>query len=294
MNRHAKIYLLIFTALVSLLIISSVYSEEKSPRKKVPYFTNQDLEKYRYPSDRKPAVDSGTESAPTGTPDSSLDDIQKTHKLKRYVIPYKAFEGSARRIIIEVIFNNRISAPMLLDTGAPGVHLSFDIAEKLGLLSRDEEHLWIEISGIGGAVPAIYKIIDTIEVGEARGHFVPTTISYSTSSDYEGLIGMDFLSNYTIEIDSINHKLVLEALPERPGMPAGYDETWWRKTFRNFTSMESGWKQYKEYLDKQDSNSRRLSKLKTLAAQQYRAAQQLNQKLWKYASEHAVPQPWRR
>ena len=123
-------------------------------------------------------------------------------KLQRYTIPYKSFEGSARRIIISVKINDVRTALMALDTGAPGTRISFSLATELGLFDGDEGTLTVRASGIGGSVPAIRTIIDTVEVGDAKAHFLPTTIVPSLSHEFEGLLGMDFMSNYSINIDT--------------------------------------------------------------------------------------------
>ncbi len=278
-----KIYAAVLLCIaLTLTVISAGETGQKS-------FSEGDLEKYKHPSDTAPPLN----SEPNKDNPNSQDDGENTDGLKKHVIPYTAYEGTARRIIIPVTFNRRVTAPMLLDTGAPGMHISSELAEKLGIMDKDEGKLWIHASGIGGSVPAVLTIIDSIQVGEAKDEFIPTTVSPSLSSKFEGLIGMDFMANYSIQIDAGRQVIILEELPPSLRMPAGHDEFWWRSTFRNFYSIKSAWKEYKNSLKNLDVDKNRLEQMKTFADQQYKEAQNLYDKLSVYASEHAVPREWR-
>jgi hypothetical protein len=147
-----------------MLVITSVaFSGNRSTS-----FTDNDLSKYKSGSDSQSPEK--TEPAEEIS-DSSINNPLKQDNMqsfKRYEIPYIAYEGAARRIIIPVTFNNQITVHMLLDTGAPGMHISLRLAEKLGILDNDEAKLNILVSGLGGSVPAIYTIIDSIQVGGAE------------------------------------------------------------------------------------------------------------------------------
>jgi len=285
MNKLILIVLVLF-------IISPVLAGDKVRQKDVPYFTNQDLEKYKIPSDTKPAED--TESVKDAADFKSYTSGDKGEKqeLKRYVIPYKR-NVTAMEIIIPVTINERVTVPMLLDTGASNMHISYKLAEKLGILDREEEMLWIGLAGVGGVVPAIYTILDSVQVGEAETRFIPTTISDTISSNFEGLIGMNFMANYSLQIDTKKQEVIFEELPARADMPAGHNEKWWRITFRNFSSMKLTWEKYREYLDDKKGDSHELRKLRKFADHQYEEAKDLYDRLWVYASENAVPLEWR-
>ena len=56
----------------------------------------------------------------------------------RYEVSYLSREGNAQRVIVQVTFNRRVTAPMILDTGASSLIISYELAEKLDLLSRDD------------------------------------------------------------------------------------------------------------------------------------------------------------
>ncbi|MDH4028965.1 MAG: retroviral-like aspartic protease family protein, partial [Nitrospirota bacterium] len=128
---------------------------------KARQFTNDSLDKYKEAPSSSAAAETietpKEETVPENTPAAKSP-------LKKYVIP---FSGGGRRIIIPVTFNRRVTASMLLDTGAPGMYISKELAGKLGLLDSSENNLWTMIGGIGGATPAIFTIIDSIQVGAA-------------------------------------------------------------------------------------------------------------------------------
>ena len=256
-------------------------------------FTNQDLGKYKSgsagqsPENTKPADNS------SNFPIIYTPKQDNMGKLKRYEIPYIAYEGTSRRIIVPVTFNNQVTAHMLLDTGAPGMHISLRLAQELGILDNDEAKLNILVSGVGGSVPAIYTIVDSVQIGGAETTFIPTTISKAISGHFEGLIGMDFMASYSVRIDTERHVLILEELPERPDMPAGHNEEWWRLTFRRFNSMKSRWKQYRKSLDRLDTTFSHNRQIMEFAEKQYDESDALLNRLSVYASEHSVPLEWR-
>jgi hypothetical protein len=91
-----------------------------------------------------PAAPSGEQVPTVETPDSGAVEPRK------FEVPYQASEGSARRVIVPVTFNDRVTVPMALDTGSPGMVVSFGLAARLGLFSADKGTLVVEASGIGG------------------------------------------------------------------------------------------------------------------------------------------------
>ena len=165
--------------------------------------------------------------------------------------------------------------------------------EELNIFNNDEGKLLIAVAGVGGTVPAVFTIVDSIRVGKAVDNFIPTTISPSISDHFEGLIGMDFMTNYTIQIDTRRHLLIFDELPDSEDMPAGHDESWWKITFHRFKSMRSAWEEYRELLEKNKDGTDSIKKLIKFADRQYDEAEHLYNRLSVYASEHSVPLEWR-
>jgi hypothetical protein len=269
--------ILLITSIL-LLIISDAGQAGRS-------FTNEDLEKYGINSS------SSREHAETIKTRGEEESSKTTERpLKKYAVPYS---GNSRRIIIPVTFNGRVTAKMLLDTGAPGMHISDVLAEKLGLLDSRESNLWVTVGGIGGSVPAIFTIVDSIRVGETEDNFIPTFISRSVSIEFEGLIGMDFMANYEVRIDTKKQVVIFEELPESKDMPAGHNEQWWRTTFDQFKSLRLAWERHRDSFSRRGVNTEREKDVKAFIDRQCNKVTELNDRLSGYASQHSVPLEWR-
>jgi hypothetical protein len=214
--------------------------------------------------------------------------------LKHIEVRFQAFEGRSRRIIIPVIFNESIEARLLLDTGSPGLMISPALAKRLGLLDERETRLRVMTGGIGGAMPAVLAVVDTVRVGEASADFLPATITQIPSDEFEGLVGMDFMSNYRISLDVKNNLLSFDELPPQADRPGGHDETWWRSNFHTFEKLKDQWADYRKTLDKEDLTTSEKERRAKIVRDQYEAADKLCRKLERYARENAVPVEWRR
>lgn len=239
----------------------------------------------------------GRNEAPSTAP--APDGVEE--KLRRYEIPYTPYEGSARRIIIPVRFNNSVTANMALDTGAPGLVISFQLAEKLGLYEKNDGLLLTRAGGIGGSAPAMWTIIDSVQVGDARDTFIPATVTAKITGAFEGLVGMDFMSNFSVTIDTRGRKLVLEELPLSSARPGGHDEEWWRINFHNFAATRSDWRRFSDYMTEQERNrtlagvsSSDIKRWKAFAERQYIEADKLFTRLDRHAANNAVPMNWRK
>ena len=276
------------------LMMNPLFAEEKNTQETVPVFTEQDLERYKRSQDMDKPVEKNSSPDVTYDENNSLSDFKgDKQKPIKYEIPYIAYEGASRRIIIHVKFNGSVTALMALDTGSPGMIISDRLANRLGLFEKDDGKLMTFAAGIGGSVPATLTIVDTVQADKAEDHFIPTIITQSISEAFEGLIGMDFMANYSIKIDTRKHVVILEELPKKPNMPAGHDEIWWRSNFRSFALMRAEWKNFRESLDAQKGDVKKLQELKKFAERQYKEADKLFNKLNGYAIRNLVPMHWR-
>jgi len=256
-----------------------------------PTFSDQDLERYQKPSERRTLPDVRPAPAPLTRDRSAAKDRQQS--LKKIEVPYTAFEGSSRRVIVPVQLNGSVTANMALDTGSPGMIIFDRLANKLGIFEKDDAKLLTYSAGIGGAAPSILAIVDTVQVGGAEDTFIPTEILASLTDAFDGVIGMDFMANYSIRIDTTKHMVVFEEIPDRQNTPGGHDETWWRGNFTSFASRRAEWKQFRAGLNAQKMDPDRLERLKRFADRQYREADRLFTKLNNYAITHSVPMHWR-
>ncbi len=275
------------------------------PSEVPPEYRNQ-IETKTFKRRTKPAEKSestieniSTPAEPPKKPDSQEKNTSESAEspvvtLKRFEVPYKPFEGTGRRIIITVALNGSITAPMLLDTGAPGMLISPNLADRLGLFDKRDGKLLIRAGGIGGSVPAILTIIDKVSVGGASATFIPTTIAPMFAGASEGLVGMDFMANYKISIDTSKHVVTFEELPSKLDMPGGHDETWWRFKFRDFSKLRAAWKEYLDKLEKVSIKTSDTKRLLQIARYQHNQADKLYRRLEQYAVYNSVPMHWRK
>jgi hypothetical protein len=217
---------------------------------------------------------------------------------KKYEVAYTPNEGSAKRVIISARFNGSVTAPIAIDTGAPGTIISVSLAEKLGLFDEEHGSLLMSTGGIGGSAPAVRSIIDTVEVGGAVNNFVPITIIKPISDSFDGLLGMDFFSNYSVTIDTKRKVVIFEELQLSAEQPGGHDQEWWTTLFKEFATSRARWKEYSEALDRRirasmKSIGNKDMERKKFADEQYKEADKLFDKLNTYARLNSVPMHWK-
>ncbi len=256
-----------------------------------PVFSDQDLERYRKPSEHITQPVEQPFPAAGNRDQGKIKDEQMA--LRKIEVPYTAYEGSSLRVIIPVQLNGSVTARMALDTGSPGMIIFDRLANKLGLFEKDDGKLLTYSAGIGGNAPSILTIVDSVQVGRAEDRFIPTSIVASLSDSFDGLIGMDFMANYAVRIDTARRVVVFEELPDRENMPGGHDEMWWRSNFRHFASRRAEWKQFMASLNAQKMDRSNFDKMKHFADKQYREADRLFTKLNNYAVTNSVPMHWR-
>jgi hypothetical protein len=155
--------------------------------------------------------------------------------------------------------------------------------------------------GIGGQTAALVVVLDSLAVDKARINFVLATVVSKMSDAFEGLVGMDFVAGYSIELDTQHKLLVLKELPSGAGDPGGHDERWWRETFAYVARQKSLWARLSERLNETlrlgnappGMSTTDAQALADLATQQNREIEVLAGKLEHHASQNSVPREWR-
>ena len=113
---------------------------------------------------------------------------------------------------------NGQKSKLLLDTGASGILINRNLAEKAGVTKLSDT----EIRGIGdkGGKSGHMGIADSLKIGEFEFHECPVEVLEQRSVDEEdGLIGGDVFAAFLVDIDFPNEKLRLSELPKRPEEP---------------------------------------------------------------------------
>jgi tetratricopeptide (TPR) repeat protein len=104
---------------------------------------------------------------------------------------------------------------LMLDTGASGILINRNLAEKAGATRLSDT----EIRGIGdkGNQEAYTTVADSLKIGdlEFQGCTVRVLEQRSVIGE-DGLIGADVFSSFLVDLDFPNEKLRLKELPKRP------------------------------------------------------------------------------
>ena len=238
---------------------------------------------------------------PVAPPPPILEPIPNAAVTARHEVMYDPYEGSVQRIIINVTLNGRTQARLAVDTGAHQTIIFPGLAQRLGFLNDTSAGVKTFSGGIGGNVPAVAVIIDTIRVGDVEQPFFPAKIVPAVSSAFEGLIGMDFLSLFLMHIDPLHHLLILEDVVPTSTLYGQRNEQWWRTNFKEFADLRRGWRDYAEDLSKTIESSNitagggieeeRL--MLDFARNQVLEAERMFNRLNRRAIEYLVPTNWR-
>lgn len=109
----------------------------------------------------------------------------------------------------EVTVNKRTKAMFLVDTGAEQVQISQSLARRLKIDLRRAEPVSVRVAG-GTVVAARVVTLKEVRIGRACVEHVPAiVIDREGVMDYDGLLGMFFLSHFNFQVDTQNAKLIL-------------------------------------------------------------------------------------
>ena len=115
------------------------------------------------------------------------------------------------QIIVDVILEEHVSVRLIVDTGASIVIISNNVASRLGLNDKDINTVIKIIMADGSEAEAKPVILKSVKVGDAEVKNVQAAILDSKNiGGADGLLGMSFLSNFVIRVDSASNQLILE------------------------------------------------------------------------------------
>ena len=84
---------------------------------------------------------------------------------------------------------------------------------------------------------------------------MPATVTASLSDNFEGLLGMDFITTFNLKIDTARQVLVLTKPESNAKTPGGHHEHWWRRLFHQFKDQKKGWEGFRDQLDRRLAES---------------------------------------
>ena len=121
------------------------------------------------------------------------------------------YTPEGNQIIIDALIEGKVSARLMVDTGASIVLISNNVASRLGVKYEDI-HTQIEIMVADGSlVKAKLIALKSVKVGSAEVKNVQAAILDSEAiGGVDGLLGMSFLSHFIMSVDTAGNKLILE------------------------------------------------------------------------------------
>ena len=117
----------------------------------------------------------------------------------------------SNRITVEALLNDKVKATLILDTGAPYVSITPQVANQLfdveKVVSKTVDMKWSD----GGTTPGKLVLLESVKVGNAKINNVEAVISKTAvlESGTDGLLGMSFLNYFKVNIDGASKKIIL-------------------------------------------------------------------------------------
>lgn len=116
---------------------------------------------------------------------------------------------------VDAIFNKKVDASLLVDTGASLVIITKSLADRLRLdTNKDGTPIQLQVAD-GRKIEARYVVLPSIRIGDVEAKNVETAVMMDSKQDFgfkDGLLGMSFLRRFNFKFDYNNNKLILEKL----------------------------------------------------------------------------------
>lgn len=232
---------------------------------------------------------------PEGIEDLSSEEngVPEEVSPKEYVIDLKPV-GST--FLAQALLNRSIKADLMVDTGASITLISRAVADKLRL-EHDLNLPKLPFNTAGGIVWQPLVMLRSIKVGEAEVKNIEVSIS-STFKGLDGLLGMNFLDEFAVSLNSPTGKLILKQESPKGKIYGGHGRIWWIKKFRCYAGMIRNIKNIKKKILSQRSSNIRVADIKK--REEYKNVvrtmkhyENFLRKLDSDASRAAVPMEWR-
>lgn len=115
-------------------------------------------------------------------------------------------ERSELGYLVDARVNGSVSVRLIMDTGASATVLSREVARRLGLKVRNDPP--VRLRTANGDVRAGWAEVEEIEVGGRRAGPLQVVI-HDAVPGADGLLGMNFLGQFRVEIESAAPALIL-------------------------------------------------------------------------------------
>ena len=175
------------------------------------YFSPEDLEVLREtteePGPKEVKREVAAEPAEVESAETAEEVITETSEEVQSIVRFSTSNG---HMLVPVLLNKSRNTSLLFDTGASITVLSTELARSLGLL--EEAGKTIRLKTVAADVQAQVAKLDSITVGGLSRSDFPVAVvdlDFDKSERFDGILGMDFLGNYTIRIDNKANRIFL-------------------------------------------------------------------------------------
>lgn len=112
--------------------------------------------------------------------------------------------------VVEAMINSTTKANFILDTGASYTVISKQVAKELNI-DLDKKHPKIQLQTANGVIVVPLITLDSIEVSGLRVDDLAAVVhDFSNDPNIAGLLGLNFLSKFRMDLDTEKGILVLE------------------------------------------------------------------------------------
>ncbi|MGD8686972.1 MAG: aspartyl protease family protein [Syntrophobacterales bacterium] len=175
------------------------------------YFAPEDLEALRAATEEPVPEEGEQEVAAEPTEVESAETAEEVStETTEEVEAIVRFSTRNGHMVVPVLLNESRNSSLLFDTGASITVLSTDLARSLGL--RSAAGRTIRLKTVAADVQAKVARLDSITVGGLSRSDFPVAVvdlDIDKSGRFDGILGMDFLGNYTIRIDNQARRIFL-------------------------------------------------------------------------------------
>jgi len=184
------------------------------------YYSLADVDRLSGEAEGEAALEKGEEVIPgeieaeteteTGAEAGKTSIEKESHETSDEVMTIVKFSPVDGHVMVPVVLNDSLQATVMVDTGAGITILSRELARDLGL--TDQAAHPITLKTIAKDVEAQLVTLDSIQIGDLRKDHFPVAITdlpLGEKGQFHGILGMDFMNNYIIQIDNERRSIAL-------------------------------------------------------------------------------------
>lgn len=118
-------------------------------------------------------------------------------------------EKEGNTLLVNAIFNRKVKAKLIVDTGCTHTQISKRIAEELGIDVDKCKDVTCTLAD-GSTMTAKAVTIKELRIGAMTANNVDAVVVENNIRGHDGLLGMSFLNNFVFKVDVEKEELVLE------------------------------------------------------------------------------------